>query len=197
MTYLIRVGAVAAVLLGLTGIADAHTGVHAFAADGFASGLSHPFSGLDHLLAMVAVGLWAASLGRAARWAVPAAFVGLMTLGATIGINGLALPAVEPMIALSVIALGALIALSIRIPAVAAATVVALFGLFHGFAHGVEMPTMAEPLSYGAGFVLATAVLHGIGLALGGLLPRVTPQPLIRYAGGAIALAGAALALSA
>lgn len=197
MTYLIRAGVVAATLLGLTTIADAHTGVHAFAADGAASGLLHPFTGLDHLLAMVAVGLWASTLGGTARWGVPAAFVALMTVGAAVGGNGVALPAVEPMIAVSVVALGALIALSVRIPATAAAAIVALFGLFHGYAHGVEMPAMAQPMSYGAGFIFATALLHGIGLALGAVLPRIASRPMVRYAGGAIALAGAALTLSA
>jgi urease accessory protein len=195
MTHLIRAGAVAVTLLGFTGIADAHTGVHTLAADGFASGFVHPFGGLDHVLAMVAVGLWAASLGGVARWAVPAAFVAIMTLGAAGATHGLALPAVEPMIALSVIALGVLIALSVRIPALAAAATVALFGLFHGCAHGIEMPAMAQPLSYGAGFAAATVALHGIGLALGALLPRFAPGTAVRYAGGAIALAGAALAL--
>jgi urease accessory protein len=195
MTHLLRAGTALIALLGLSGLAEAHTGVHFLAADGFAAGFVHPFSGLDHLLAMVAVGLWAWSLGGAARWIVPASFVALLAIGATLGASGVSLPAVEPMIALSVIALGVLVALSVRVPTIAAAAAVALFGLFHGFAHGAEMPALAQPLAYGAGFVAATALLHGIGLALGATLPRFAPAPSLRLAGGAIAAAGVALAL--
>lgn len=195
MTKLIRTGAVAIALLGLPGLAEAHTGAHPLVADGLAAGFLHPFSGLDHLLAMVAVGLWAASLGGIARWVVPASFVAIMTLGAVGGVYGLALPAVETLIAMSVIALGAMVALSVRVPVAAAAAIVALFGLFHGHAHGAEMPAMAQPLSYGLGFIVATVMLHGAGLALGTWLPRIAPARAIRFAGGAIAAAGVALAL--
>ena len=192
MTRLIRAGALASLALCLPGLAEAHTGVHPLVADGAAAGFAHPLLGADHLLAMVAVGLWAASLGGRARWLVPASFIALMTIGAVCGATGIALPAVEPMIGLSVIALGALVAASVRVPAIAAAAVVALFGLFHGFAHGAEMPAMASPLAYGLGFIAATALLHGAGLAFGGLLSRA---PALKLAGGAIAAAGVALAL--
>jgi urease accessory protein len=195
MTQFVRAGAVAIALLALPGFAEAHTGLHPFAVDGLAAGFAHPFSGLDHLLAMIAVGLWAASLGGAARWAVPASFIAVMTLGAAIGIQGVGLPAVEPMIALSVIALGAAVALAVRVPTTVAAAAVALFGLFHGAAHGAEMPALAQPLAYGLGFVAATALLHGAGLALGTALPRLTPAHSLRLAGGAVAAAGVALAL--
>ena len=195
MTHLIRTGAVAIALLGLPGLAEAHTGVHPLLAEGLAAGFIHPFSGLDHLLAMVAVGLWAASLGGIARWAVPCAFIAIMTLGAVGGVYGLALPAVETLISASVVVLGVMVALSVRIPAVTAAAIVAVFGLFHGHAHGIEMPEMAQALQYGLGFVAATALLHGAGLALGTVLPRFAPARAIRFAGGAIAAAGVALML--
>jgi urease accessory protein len=195
MTHLIRTGAVAIALLGLPGLAEAHTGVHPLLADGLAAGFLHPFSGLDHLLAMVAVGLWAASLGGSARWAVPSAFIAIMTLGAVGGVYGLALPAVETLIAVSVIVLGVMVALSVRVPVAAAAAIVAVFGLFHGHAHGAEMPAMAQPLQYGLGFVVATALLHGAGLTLGIVLPRFASAHAVRFAGGAIAAAGVALML--
>jgi urease accessory protein len=195
MTHLIRTGAVAIALLGLPGLAEAHTGVHPLLADGLAAGFIHPFSGFDHLLAMVAVGLWAASLGGHARWAVPSAFIAIMTLGAVGGVYGLALPAVETLIAVSVIVLGVMVALSVRVPVAAAAAIVAVFGLFHGHAHGAEMPAMAQALQYGLGFIVATAALHGAGLALGTVLPRFTSANAIRIVGGAIATAGVALML--
>ncbi|MCG6207420.1 HupE/UreJ family protein [Rhodopseudomonas sp. HC1] len=194
MTRLIRTGLrglLAGGLAAMPGLAEAHTGVHPFSANGGAAGFAHPMLGADHLLAMVAVGLWAASLGGRARWLVPASFVALMALGAALGGFGPALPAVEPMIALSVIALGVLIALAVRVPTAAAAAMVALFGLFHGAAHGAEMPAMASPLAYVAGFVAATLILHGVGLALGAVLPRTRA---LKFAGGAIAAAGLALA---
>ncbi|MCP9628840.1 HupE/UreJ family protein [Rhodopseudomonas palustris] len=187
----LRTGLVVALAV-VPGLAEAHTGLHLVGADGAAAGFAHPFLGADHLLAMVAVGLWAASLGGRARWLVPASFVALMALGAALGGFAVALPAVEPMIALSVIALGVLIALSVQVPVAAAAALVASFGLFHGAAHGAEMPAMVSPLAYGAGFVVATALLHGVGLGLGALLPRA---PVLKFAGGAIAAAGVALAL--
>ncbi|MCD0417404.1 HupE/UreJ family protein [Rubrivivax sp. JA1024] len=192
MTRLIRAAALASLAVCVPGLAEAHTGVHLLTSEGAAAGFAHPFLGLDHLLAMVAVGLWAASLGGRARWLVPGSFIALMTFGAIGGASGLALPAVEPMIALSVIALGVLVALAVRVPTGAAAAVVAVFGVFHGAAHGAEMPALASPLAYGLGFVAATALLHGAGLALGGLRSRL---PTFRLAGGAIALAGVVLAL--
>lgn len=195
MTRMIRAALRPGLVVALAvvpGLAEAHTGLHLVGADGAAAGFAHPFLGADHLLAMVAVGLWAASLGGRARWLVPASFVALMALGAALGGFAVVLPAVEPMIALSVIALGVLIALSVQVPVAAAAALVASFGLFHGAAHGAEMPAMVSPLAYGAGFVAATALLHGVGLGLGALLPRAS---VLKFAGGAIAAAGVALAL--
>lgn len=133
----------------------------------FAAGLSHPVFGLDHILAMVAVGLWAAVLGGRAIWALPVAFVGAMVFGFAAAVGGLALPFVEPMILISVLALGLAVALSLRLPVSAAAGIVGIFALFHGHAHGGELGS-AGALAFGAGFAISTALLHtvGIGLAL-------------------------------
>jgi urease accessory protein len=156
----------------------------------FATGAAHPLSGWDHLLAMIAVGLWAAQLGGRSRWLVPAAFVGVMTVGAVLGHYGLALPGVEQGIAASLLILGLLIAAAVRLPTAAGMAIVGLFALFHGVAHGAEMPATAGGLTYGAGFVAATVLLHAIGLGLG-LALRNQPK-IARIAGGAVALAGAA-----
>jgi urease accessory protein len=154
----------------------------------FNTGFGHPLSGWDHLLAMVAVGLWAAVLGGRARWLVPAAFVGTMMIGAIGGHLGLSLPGIEQGIAASLFVLGLLIAFSVRLPVALSMGVVALFALFHGCAHGAEMPATSSGLTYGAGFVLATALLHATGLGLGTLLHK---QPsLARITGGAVAAAG-------
>ncbi len=130
-----------------------------------AAGLSHPVFGLDHILAMIAVGLWAAVLGGRALWALPAAFVGAMMVGFAFAVSGGPLPFVEPMILVSVLALGLAVALSLRLPVAVAAGVVGVFALFHGHAHGGELGTAAA-LSFGAGFALSTAILHGIGIAI-------------------------------
>jgi len=154
----------------------------------FSTGFGHPLSGWDHLLAMIAVGLWAALLGGRARWLVPAAFVGTMMFGAVCGHFGLSLPGIEQGIAASLFVLGLLIAFSVRLPAALSVGVVAFFALFHGWAHGAEMPAISTGLNYGAGFVLATALLHATGLGLGFLLHR---QPSVgRIAGGVVAAVG-------
>lgn len=141
-------------------LALAHTGL---GAHGAFDGLAHPFLGADHLLAMVAVGLWAARLGGAAQWAVPVSFVAVMALGATLpGMAG-----IEGGIGASVVVLGLMVALAVRVPTVAAALLVAAFAAFHGAAHGAEMPSGASGLAYGAGFIAATTALHGAGLVLG------------------------------
>jgi urease accessory protein len=165
-------------------MAEAHPGLHMH---GFGDGLAHPLTGLDHLLAMVAVGFWAASLGGAARWLVPAAFVSVMTLGAFAGVSGLHLPAVDYAIAASVVVLGLLVAFEARVPTAAAAALVGVFALFHGFAHGVEAPSGQSFLLFGVGFVLATAALHGVGLGLGALR---FGGALTRVSGFAVAAAG-------
>ncbi len=158
---------------------------------GFADGFAHPFLGLDHLLAMIAVGLWAAQMGGAARWRVPLAFLTVMaggTLWANLGLGG---ALVETAVAGSVLALGLLVACAVRLSSFWSVLAVAAFALFHGYAHGLEMPEAASPTSYGLGFILATAVLHlaGIGLGLAARQRRI----LIRLGGVAIAATGALL----
>jgi urease accessory protein len=157
---------------------------------GLAAGLAHPFLGADHLLAMLAVGFWAARFGGGARWALPAAFVTAMFAGALLGLNGFAWAGDEAMIAASVLALGLLVASSMRLQAAAGAALIAGFALFHGHAHFAELPAGAAFASFAAGMLLATAVLHvaGIGLALG--LGRFGAW-LPRAFGAATALAGA------
>jgi urease accessory protein len=159
---------------------------------GFSSGFGHPLHGLDHLLAMVAVGLWAGQLGGRARWLVPASFVGVMTLGAAVAMAGIHVPFVEQGIVLSVMILGLLIAVAARMPVVASMAVVGLFALFHGHSHGTEMPANAVGFAYGAGFALATAALHACGIGLA-VLVRPARLPVIRWAGAAITLAGICL----
>jgi urease accessory protein len=168
------------------GTASAHTGDHAVT--GFASGLAHPFLGLDHLFAMIAVGLWAAQQGGRAVWAVPAAFVAAMGLGGVFAWSGGVLPQVETAIALSVLVLGLLIATRRHWAAPVGMAVAAGFALFHGYAHGLEMPQAASPALYALGFVLATVFLHGIGIS-GSLAGRRAVQ----IAGAGIAATGLAL----
>lgn len=148
--------------LVISGTALAHPG-HG---GGFMDGVSHPLSGLDHLLAMFAVGIWAAQLGGRAIWAVPAGFVTVMTLAAWVGTTGIALPMVQSGIATSVLVLGLLITFSIRVTPILGGCLAGLFAIFHGYAHGAEMPGEAM-WPYGLGFVLTTVLLHGIGLFFG------------------------------
>lgn len=159
---------------------------------GFASGFAHPLSGLDHVLAMGAVGLLAIRLGGRAVWLVPAAFIGMMTLGGILGMSGLVLPYVEMAIAASVLVLGLAIVSSAPLSATAAAVLVGFFALFHGHAHGAEMPADGAGVSYALGFVLATAMLHLAGLGLGAALGRSAPR-LVGAGGAALAAAGAGL----
>ncbi|WP_461575721.1 HupE/UreJ family protein [Thiobacillus sp.] len=171
------------------GTASAHTGDHG-TVTGFAGGLTHPLLGLDHLLAMIAVGLWAAQQGGRALWAVPAAFVGAMVLGGGLAWSGIALPHVETGIALSVLVLGLLIATRRQWAVPAGMVVAAGFALFHGYAHGLEIPLAASPMLYALGFVLATVFLHGTGIA-GSLIGRHATQ----LAGAGIAASGLVLIL--
>lgn len=162
----------------------------------FSTGFLHPLTGMDHVLAMVAVGLYAASLGGAALWLVPCAFVGMMMVGGLIGYSGFPLPLVEQVIGLSVVAMGLAIALGVRLPTVIAMGLVGLFALFHGHAHGSEGAELASFLPYAAGFVIATALLHMAGITLGLGLDRLgkTPSNILRRAAGAAgALAGISL----
>jgi len=175
-------------LLFAAGGAEAHPlGVHGA---GFASGLAHPFLGLDHVLAMVAVGLWAAQLGGRAIWAVPAAFIAVMVAGGALGMAGVALGPVELGIAASLVVLGALVTFGVRLPLAAAAALVGAFALFHGHAHGTELPEAASALGYAGGFVIATALLHATGVAAGRTLWRGAARPWLRLSGAAIAAAG-------
>ncbi|MDB6124398.1 MAG: hupE [Pedosphaera sp.] len=164
--------------------------------NGFASGLNHPIHGLDHILAMVAVGLWAMQLGGRAIWLVPASFVSLMAVGGVLGMAGVQVPMVETGIIASVLVLGILIATGARLPLVVSMAVVGLFAVFHGHAHGAELPKAASGVSFGFGFVLATIALHACGLALGLLAQKRFPIPAIRLAGAAIAIAGFCLWLA-
>jgi urease accessory protein len=140
---------------------------HTFGAHGagFMQGVAHPFTGLDHLLAMTAVGVWAAQQGGRALWAVPASFVLTMIIGALVAVAGIQLPHIEAMVAASVLVLGLLVAFQSRWPLAAGMGLVSLFAFFHGHAHGLEMPEAASPVLYGFGFVLATVVLHLVGIA--------------------------------
>ncbi|MBL8587320.1 MAG: HupE/UreJ family protein [Methylobacteriaceae bacterium] len=165
----------------------AHTGM---SANGFGLGVAHPFSGVDHLLAMVAVGLFAAQLGGAALWIVPAGFVAAMAAGGALGAAGVGVGPTEAGIALSLVAFGLALAAAWRWPVVAAALFVAVFGVFHGHAHGAETPADAQGLAYGAGFLLATAALHAGGVALG-LVTKA--RPALRLAGVGVASVGAVL----
>jgi urease accessory protein len=177
--------ALASAGLAFAGAAQAHPG-HA---EGAFAGLAHPFMGLDHLLAMVAVGVWATQLGGRAKWLVPSCFVAVMAAGGALGMSGLALPMVEGGIAASVLLLGLLIAFSVRLPVYASAGLVGVFAVFHGYAHGTEIPALASPWLYGAGFLIATALLHGLGLGVGAGLKK--QGWTVRIAGAAVAACGA------
>lgn len=183
-TLKVLVPVAAAALVASPALAHVGPGAH----DSFAAGFGHPFLGLDHMLAMVAVGLWAAMLGGRALILVPAAFVGVMVLGFIAGAAGVPLPFVEPAILASVVVLGLLVALALPISALAGGALVGFFALFHGHAHGTEVGT-AGFLAYGAGFVAATVLLHVIGIVSGIALGRFGPV-LLRVAGGATALGG-------
>lgn len=160
---------------------------------GFLHGFLHPASGLDHILAMVAVGVWAAMLGGRAVWMVPATFIILMATGGAIGMAGITLPFVEQGIGGSVLVLGIMVAIAARLPVYIAAGMVGFFALFHGVAHGAEMPFTESGIGYGMGFLVATAILHLIGVGLGIGLTRFTPPALIRMAGATVAVVGGLL----
>jgi urease accessory protein len=175
-----------------TPLAQAHPG-HGPA--DLVSGFLHPLTGWDHLLAMVAVGLWAAQLGGRARWALPSTFVGSMAVGAAIGIAGFAPWGVERWILASVFALGLLVAWAVRLPLRHGLGIVALAGFFHGVAHGSEMPLQADSIRFLAGMVTATALLHAIGVTVGISLGKTHPVA-IRLAGAGIVAGGVALLLA-
>ena len=155
------------------------------------SGLNHPFAGLDHILAMVSVGLWAAMSGGKAKFVVPAAFVATMLAGFGLAIAGVTLPFIEPGIVASVVGLGLLVALAVRLPVSASAAIVSVFALFHGNAHGLEMGT-AQAAQFAAGFAVSTLVLHAAGLAFGMMIGRGNTR-MARVLGAGTAVAGLAL----
>ena len=179
---------VALTVVCLAGVATAHevTGI----AGGFASGFMHPLLGWDHVVAMVAVGLWGAFLGRPSIWVLPVVFPLVMALGGALGVAGVPLPAVEIGIALSAVVLGAMVAFAARPPIWVAAVVVGAFAIFHGHAHGTELPGASSALPYSIGFVIATGLLHLGGIAFGLLVRWPAGRIAVRAGGGAIALAG-------
>lgn len=160
------------------------------AGSGFFTGFLHPILGFDHLISMVAVGLWGAFLGDRALWILPIVFPSIMAVGAAIGIIGLEVPLVEFVIALSGVVLGALIALRFKTRLAVAMVLVGIFALFHGYAHGTEMPGQISAFTYGAGFVIGTGLLHlaGIGIGFATRLPR--GELMIRGCGGVISVIG-------
>jgi len=165
-------------------------------ASGFMHGLMHPLSGLDHQLAMILVGIFAYQLGGRALWLVPLAFIAMMAVGGFLGVTATPVPFVEIGIALSVVVLGAIVAFGIKAPVAMAMGLVGLFAIFHGHAHGTEMPMDVSGATYGAGFMLATALLHAVGVGMGmlvGLMSRTFGNTVYRVAGGLASVAGLAL----
>lgn len=184
----------AAALAGSAASAFAHPG-HTVAYSGLFAGFAHPFSGVDHWLAMFAVGVWAAQLGGRARWAVPLAFVAAMALGASLAMTGamhVDAGAIESGIAASLLVLGLLVFRAQRLPTPAALALVGIFAVFHGAAHGGELPAFADPTRYAFGFLAATALLHVLGLGFGAIALRRAPL-LGRLGGAAAAVTGAVL----
>ena len=158
---------------------------------GFLTGFRHPISGLDHVLAMIAVGLWGAQLGAPAIWLLPVAFPMVMAMGGTLGLVGVPLPGIEYGIALSAILLGAAVMFEIRPPLGIAAALVAVFAIFHGYAHGTELPPGQSALLYSMGFVIATGCLHALGIGIGTVHRWGWGQKALRAAGGVVAVGGA------
>ncbi len=186
------IAAAALAALALTPAAFAHPGGAAISptSGGLSAGLLHPLLGLDHMLAMLAVGVWAAQLAGRAVWAVPASFVGVMILGAALGTGGVALPFVEAGIAASVVVLGLAIAITLRVPTAAAAIGVGAFALLHGHSHGTELATGLSGVTYAVGFAATTAFLHAAGILLAVAIRRRRSTSILQLAGGAIAAAG-------
>jgi len=186
-----RLGLAAILLMAAAMPAYAHVGIGTTSS--FTAGFMHPLSGLDHMTVMIAVGLWAALKGGRAIWAWPAAFVGVMLAGAALGMAHVPVPFVEPGILASVVALGLLVALAVDLPVSAGVAILGLFALFHGHAHGTEVPENAGGLEYMAGFAVATALLHAVGIAAAlGLGTRF--RGLARVAGATCAAIGLGLA---
>jgi urease accessory protein len=179
----------ATLLAALPSVAGAHI-VHGEAI-GFASGFAHPISGLDHVVAMLAVGIWGAQLGRPAIWLLPVTFPLVMAFGGFLGLIGVPLPGSEVAIALSGVCLGAAVLAELRPPLWIAAALVGLFGLFHGYAHGSELPPGQNALLFSLGFVLATGLLHAAGVGIGLVHRWPWGRLALRGAGAAILSCGA------
>lgn len=178
----------AAALALMAAPAEAH--IRQGEAGGFLSGLAHPVSGLDHIIAMVAVGLWGAQLGAPAIWLLPVTFPMVMAFGGFLGLIGIPLPGVEIGIALSGVLLGAAVLVEYKAPLWIAAVLVGIFGLFHGHAHGAELPPGEDGLLYSLGFVLATGALHAAGIAIGTVHRWDWGRTALRLAGAGISLGG-------
>lgn len=159
-------------------------------AGGFVSGFLHPLSGLDHTLAMVAVGLWGAILGRPLVVVLPIVFPLMMAFGGAMGIAQVPVPPIEIGVAISVLALGLMVMLAVRAPVIIAVPIVAAFALFHGYAHGQEVPSVADPIGYSVGFVLCTGLLHLVGIGLGTVRTLPGGALAIRAGGAGIAITG-------
>jgi len=159
-------------------------------AGGFLAGFEHPISGWDHILAMVSVGLWGAQLGAPAMWLLPVAFPMVMAFGGMLGLLGVPLPGIEIGIAASAIALGLVVLAEARPPLIVAAALVAFFAIFHGYAHGAELPGGSSGLLYSVGFVTATGLLHATGIAIGLIHRWSIGRALLRAAGGFVTAAG-------
>jgi len=190
----VRFLSVFTITLLLASAAEAHTG--ADAAAGLSHGFLHPLGGLDHILAMVGVGLLGFVIGGRAIWQVPVAFVAMMALGGALGIAGTGLPLVETGIALSVVAIGAAVVFGAKLPLAAAITLASGFSVFHGYAHGAEMPLAASGLAYGLGFMAATALLHAAGVGSGFALRQFSGKTggrAARLVGGLLSLSGLGL----
>ena len=176
------------IVILLPATASAHTETGAIG--GLVSGFSHPLTGLDHMVAMVAVGLWGAFLGGRAIWMLPVAFPVVMAFGGALGVLGVPIPAIETGIAISGVVLGLMVAFAVKPPIWLAALIVGLFGMFHGHAHGTELPESANALAYSAGFVISTGLLHLSGIALGLLVHWPWGRIAVRCGGFAIAAVG-------
>ena len=179
-----------AMTLVLVWTSFAHAHVERAQATGFVTGFGHPWSGFDHVLAMIAVGIWGAQLGAPALWLLPVVFPMVMAQGAFLGLIGLPLPGVEVGIALSALLLGAMVGGETRPKLVVAALLVGVFAVFHGHAHGTELPAGQSGLLYSMGFVIATGCLHGLGIALGLLHRWPAGKLALRGAGALIAVMG-------
>ncbi len=188
----LRLGAATLVFLPVA--ASAHVGVGD--TYGFIHGFSHPLSGIDHILAMVAVGLFAVQLGGRMLWLMPLTFVSAMALAGIVGMSGISLPFVEIGIGISVVVLGLAIVFRLSVPTFVAMSFIGFLAIFHGHVHGAEMPERVSALAYGIGFICATALLHAIGVGLALAVSeagRVYNLRIVQVGGGAIAIAGVAI----